>query len=85
LALIEDCHQSDILSPVFDLPSYTIFRTPLLLHTDPAGNPTDDVGISLIDRLFTNVAQERSLVILDPTMKEQAQEATLLKPPNMPE
>jgi hypothetical protein len=39
----------------------------------------------LIERLFTNVAQERSLVILDPTIKEQAQEATLLEPPNTPE
>ena len=64
---------------------YTIFKVPLSLHTEPAGKPADDVGMFLIERLFTNVAQERSLVILDPTMKEQAQEATLLEPPNTPE
>ena len=64
---------------------YTIFKVPLSLHTEPEGRPAEDVGMFLIDRLFTNVAQERSLVILDPIIKESEQEATFIPPPNIPE
>ena len=32
-----------------------MFKTPALLHTDPAGKPAEDVGIFLIERLLTNV------------------------------
>jgi hypothetical protein len=44
-----------------------------LLQTEPLGNPADDVGIFLIDKLFTNVAQTLSAVILEPTIIAQAQ------------
>ena len=48
-----------------------MFNTPPLFHTDPLGNPADEVGIDLIDKLLTNVAQTLSDVMFEPTMKEQ--------------
>ena len=62
-----------------------MFKTPALLHTDPAGKPAEDVGIFLIERLFTNVVQSLSDVMFEPTINEQAQEATLHVPPKIPE
>ena len=48
------------------------------LQTEPDGKPDEEVGILLIDKLLTNVAQHLSLVILSPTMNEQLQQAQLL-------
>ena len=48
----------------------TIFKTPELLQTEPEGSPADDVGIVLIDRLFTNVVQVLSEVMFAPTMND---------------
>ena len=47
-----------------------MFRTPLLLHTAPDGSPADEVGMFLIERLFTKVAHILSALIFDPTMKD---------------
>jgi hypothetical protein len=55
------------------------------LHTEPEGNPADDVGMLLIDRLLTNVVHTLSVVILFPTTKEQLQVAKLLLPARTPE
>ena len=46
----------------------TIFKTVPFLHTAPEGNPALDVGIDLIDKLFTNVVQDLSAVMLAPTI-----------------
>jgi hypothetical protein len=51
----------------------TIVKIPELLHTEPLGKPALDVGIFVIERLFTKVAQTLFAVILEPTIIAQAQ------------
>jgi hypothetical protein len=46
----------------------TIHSTPALLQIEPLGNPAADVGIFIIDKLFTNVAQALFAAILLPTI-----------------
>lgn len=61
-----------------------MFNTPALLHTEPLGRPTEDVGIFFIDKLFTNVVQTLSAVILEPTIMAQANVDVVFKqPPNI--
>ena len=43
-------------------------NTPLLLHIEPLGKFVLLVGISLIDKLFTNVASSLSASIFEPIM-----------------
>lgn len=63
-----------------------MFKTPELLQTEPEGKPADDVGMFLIERLFTNVVHTLSDVIFEPTINVLAHEATLLHcPPKTPE
>jgi len=38
------------------------------LHTAPDGKPADEVGIFVIDRLFTNVVHTQFAIIFDPTI-----------------
>ena len=62
-----------------------MFNTPELLQTEPAGKPADEVGIFLIDKLFTNVAHCLSAVIQEPTIIAQLQLDVLLHlPPKIP-
>ena len=62
----------------------TIFNIPKLFHTEPLGKPADDVGIFLIDKLFTNVVQTLSAVILFPTITAETQAfVSLQKPPKI--
>ena len=61
-----------------------MLRTPPLLQTLPAGSPAELVGIFFIERLFTNVAQTLSVVMLEPETKDSAQDAVLQQPPNIP-
>lgn len=55
------------------------------LQTDPEGKFVADVGIFLIDKLFTNVAQSLSVTILDPTIKDLFVWSVLLDPPSIDE
>ena len=57
-----------------------MFKTPALLQTEPEGSPADDVGIFLIDRLFTNVVQTLSVVMLEPTMNAVVPVDTIVLP-----
>jgi hypothetical protein len=54
-----------------------MFSMPKLFQTDPLGNPADEVGIDLIDKLLTNVVHTLSDVMLEPTINAQAQDAIL--------
>jgi hypothetical protein len=47
---------------------YTIFNVPKSFHTAPEGKPKKDVGMFLIDKLFTNVVLHLSAVIPKPTI-----------------
>lgn len=40
-----------------------MFKTPLLLQTEPLGKPADDVGIFVMDKLLTNVVLVLFVVI----------------------
>jgi hypothetical protein len=42
-----------------------MFKIPTLLQTDPEGRPALDVGMFLIDRLFTKVVPALSAVMLE--------------------
>ena len=44
--------------------------TPALLHKEPLGSPTADVGMLVIDRFSTNAQSSLSDVILLPTICE---------------
>ena len=54
-------------------------------HTAPLGKPTAEVGIFFIERLFTKVVQDLSVVIHSPTIWDEAKVALLFLPPNIPE
>ena len=61
-------------------------KTPELLQIEPLGKPADDVGIFLIDRLFTKVAQALSAVMQEPTIIASANVEVLLHlPPTIEE
>ena len=56
-------------------------NTPALFHTEPLGNPAADVGMFLIDKLFTNVVQALSAIIFEPTIIVLSHELVLLQTP----
>jgi hypothetical protein len=62
-----------------------MLSTPELLQTEPDGNPADDVGMFLIDRLLTIVEQFLSAVIPSPITNVQAKLLIVLpEPPIIP-
>ena len=64
----------------------TIANIPPLFQTEPDGKPLADVGMLLIDRLFTNVVQALSAVIFEPIIIALEQVLILLHiPPNIAE
>ena len=58
-----------------------MLSTPPLFQTEPAGKPAADVGIFIMDRLFTNVVQVLSAAIFEPTINVQALPQILLHSP----
>ena len=61
-----------------------MFKTFPFFQTAPEGKPAEDVGIFLIDKLFTNVVHSLSAVIHEPTIIAQLQLAVELSlPPNI--
>jgi hypothetical protein len=50
---------------------------PAFDQTDFEGSPADDVGMSIIERLFTNVVHALFVVIHDPTINASLQVAAL--------
>jgi hypothetical protein len=55
----------------------TIVSMPAFDQTDFEGSPADDVGMSIIERLFTNVVHALFVVIHDPTINASLQVAAL--------
>ena len=47
-----------------------MFNTLPFCQTDPAGNPAEEVGILLIERLFTNVVRSLSVAIPEPNIND---------------
>ena len=64
---------------------YTMFKTPPLFQTEPEGKPNDDVGIVLIERLFTNVVHSLSAIIPTPIIIAPVQQDVFPHPPNIAE
>ena len=62
-----------------------MFNTPLLDHTEPAGKPAADIGMFLIDRLFTNVVHVLSVVSPCPMTNDKLHVAEFPTPPKIPE
>ena len=64
--------------------NYGLINKPLVagsLQTEPDGKPTVLVGISIIDKLFTNVVQALLAEIQDPITKVSFREIILLLNP----
>ena len=59
----------------------TIVRMPLFDQTAFEGNPADDVGTSMIERLFTKVVHTLFAVMHDPAINESLHDALLHLPP----
>ncbi len=63
-----------------------MFKTLPFFQTAPDGNPADEVGIFLIERLFTKVVHTLSAVKFDPTIIALAHVFVLLLfPPKIAE
>jgi hypothetical protein len=62
----------------------TIVSTPAFDQTDFEGSPAADVGIFIIERLFTKVVHTLSVIIQEPTTNESLLTVRLKCPPKIP-